>query len=333
MSWKGKKVLITGANGFIGSNLVKHFVELGADVVGIDKDFSKKSLLFYEAYIERIKYFEFDIVDFEKLNQIIQSESVRIIYHLAAEVEVVRSQMFSFETMESNVRGTYNICEIVKRNKNQILSCVMASTDKAYGHYSADKMPYCEHYSLKSKYIYETSKATADMICQAYTNSYPELPIAITRFCNIYGPGQVNETALIPSLIFCFMGKEEFLPRSDGSPIRDFVFVNDVVRLYEIIGESLIVEDKAKGQIFNLGTNSPVTVKDLTLKLSVLLERENIGSIILDKMKNMETHAEIDVQYMSYEKVEKFFSFKPHTSLDDGLIRTIEWLRMYCVKP
>lgn len=323
--WKNKKILITGATGFVGSNLVKNFILKEAQVIAIDIDLNKDSLLRFEGLDSNCKLINLNIVDYEALNKLFISENIEYVFHLAAEVEVGRSQNLPFITFESNVKGTYNICEIVRNLHPQVKSTIIASSDKSYGHYPQEKMPYQEEYDLKPKYIYETSKAVADMIAQSYTNSFQNLPIVITRFCNIYGPGQLNPTAILPSLFHALICKENFVPRSDGQMIRDFIYIDDVVQLYEKLSYKLSTSNDINGNIFNFGSNSPIKVADLIETFCIHFQNEAMLTKAKKDMEKQKSFAEIDCQYMNYNKVEKLLGFVPTIELKEGLDLCFEW--------
>ena len=128
----------------------------------------------------------------------------------------------------------------INETKKNINSIIVASTDKVYGKYPLKKLPYKENYKLKCIYPYDVSKACADLIAQSFSsNLLHKVPISITRFSNIYGPGQINFSALIPDLIRSSLGYTKFKPRSNGSYLRDFVYIDDVVNAYLLISENL----------------------------------------------------------------------------------------------
>ena len=183
----------------------------------------------------------------------ISEEGINIIFHLGAQVEVGVALNNPYITYETNVRGTYTLLESIRLYPDSVQAVVVASSDKAYGEYAKEKMPYKEDYPLKPEYPYDTSKACADMIARAYSSSPSKLPIVITRFSNIYGPGQLNFSALIPDAIRSALGYSKFIPRGNGSMMRDFLFIEDVVDLYIRIAESLS-KDKGNisGQIFGI---------------------------------------------------------------------------------
>ena len=160
-------------------------------------------------------------------------------FHLAAQVEVGMAEKHRFSTWETNVRGTYTLLEILRENKNSLKSIIIASSDKAYGEYPIKKLPYKENYELKPQYPYDTSKACADMIAKSYSSKLFKLPIIITRFANIYGPGQLNFTALIPDAIKACLTNKKFVMRSNGEMMRDFVYIDDIVNLYNLLSEKL----------------------------------------------------------------------------------------------
>ena len=190
--WKNKKVLITGVTGFVGGNLVNNLLNSGASVFGIIRSENKFSFLYLEGLNEKIRLFSGDLMDHKLLLDIITEQQIEIIFHLAAQVEVGVGLINPFLTFETNVRGTYNLleaCRLAKQSGHNIESIIVASSDKAYGEYPKEKMPYRETYPLLPKFPYDTSKACADMICNAYSIDQYGLPIVITRFSNIYGPG------------------------------------------------------------------------------------------------------------------------------------------------
>jgi len=249
---------------------------------------------------------------------------------LAAQVEVGVGLKNPYLTFETNVRGTYTLMEAARLFPTTVEAIIVASSDKSYGEYSNDKMPYKEDYPLIPKYPYDTSKACADMIAQSYTSDVHQLPIIITRFSNIYGPGQLNFSALIPDSIRSALGYSKFIPRGDGSMMRDFLYIEDVVELYIRIAEFLANDKKTfSGQIFNAGSNSPKRVKEIIENIYTVIGEIDEYHNVLQKMKNKKTVGEIDCQFMDYEKVKDYFGWTPQHSFNDGLLKTIEWYKRY----
>jgi len=326
----GKKILVTGINGFVGGNIARQLVHLGAEVFGLVRTRTFNSFLFYEKINKKISLIEGELCDLQLLSRIISEEEINIIFHLAAQVEVGVGLKNPYLTFETNVRGTYTLMEAARLFPTKIEAIIVASSDKSYGEYSKDKMPYKEEYPLMPKYPYDTSKACADMIAQSYTSDVHQLPIIITRFSNIYGPGQLNFSALIPDLIRSALGYSKFIPRGDGSMMRDFLYIEDVVGLYIQIAESLSRDKKTlSGQIFNAGSNDPKTVKQILEKVFTSIGNGGEYNRILEDMKNKEPVGEIDCQFMDHEKVKNYFGWTPQHSFNNGLLKTIDWYKQY----
>jgi len=329
-SWIGKKVLITGVNGFVGGNLAEKLVKIGAEVYGLIRTTKLNTYLYYEKVNQKISLISGDLCDLKLLSQVISEEEINVVFHLGAQVEVGIGLKNPFITFETNIRGTYTILEALRNYPDSVEAIIVASSDKAYGEYAKSEMPYKEDFPLKPKYPYDTSKACADMIARAYSSSPHKLPIVITRFSNIYGPGQLNFSALIPDAIRSALGYSSFIPRGDGTMMRDFLFVEDIVDLYIRIAESISKEkEKLSGQIFNAGANSPETVKQILQKIFHMTGKMSEYEQILKNMKGKQTTGEIDSQFMDYEKVEKYFGWTPQHNTNDGIIKTVRWFERY----
>ena len=331
--WQGKNVLITGINGFIGGNLAKNLLIKGANIFGLIRNHTSQTFLYFEGLEKEIVIIKGELTDKDLMSRIMSENNINVVYHLAAQVEVGIGLKNPYLTFETNIRGTYTLLEAMRIHGDLIESAVFASTDKAYGTYGADQMPYREDYPLLPKYPYDTSKACADMIAQVYANEIFKMPIAITRFSNIYGPGQLNFSALVPDSIRSALGYSRFIPRGDGSMIRDFLYVDDVVDLYLKIGESLSNNpNKISGEIFNAGTNEPISVRNVLESVYKLIGNQNDFENILNLMNEKKAIGEIQCQYMNYDKVNEYFGWSPSNSLLDGLTKSIEWYKKWHTK-
>jgi CDP-glucose 4,6-dehydratase len=332
-NWKNKKVLISGITGFVGGNLASLLIKNGAEVFGIIRNENPNCYIALERLDKKIRFFYGEITDKELWYNIITEQQIEIIFHLAAQVEVGIGLVNPFLTFETNVRGTYSMLEASRlslKTGGRLKAIVVASSDKAYGEYPLEKMPYMEDYPLLPKYPYDTSKACADMICQAYTIDEFKLPLVITRFSNIYGPGQLNFSAIIPDGIRSALGHSKFVPRSDGTMVRDFIYSEDVADLYLKIAFGLMNNpDKLRGQIFNAGSNIPIDVRSLITKIYTYIGNELELERIILEMKGKVTTGEIQYQHMSFNKVYNHFDWKPNHSIDQGLSKTILWFKSY----
>ena len=329
--WKEKNVFITGINGFVGGNLAKVLSVNGANVFGLIKTIDQRSYLYYNKINKKVILINGDITNKALLDTFFSENDIDICFHLAAQVEVGVAAKYPFSTWETNIRGTYTLFESIRASQANISAIVMASTDKAYGEYPLEEMPYKEDYPLKPRFTYDTSKACADLIAQSYSTEVFEMPVVITRFANIYGPGQLNFSALIPDAIKCALGYNEFSPRSDGKNIRDFLFVEDVTNLYSTIAKSLYSNaNNLKGEVFNAGTNDGLTVRYVVEQIYNFLDNKKGLEKIIDLFnKNSNPMGEINNQVMHYEKVKKHFGWEPSTNFSEGLKVTVNWYKDY----
>ena len=328
--WKDKNIFITGVGGFVGSNLAKNLVKSGANVVGLTKSKKLDSLLYYENIDKKINLIFGDISDKELLNSIFLKFKIEICFHLAAQVEVGSAKKYPYLTWETNVRGTYTLLEVIRKYKKQIKAVVVASSDKAYGHYPKSKLPYKENYELKAEYPYDTSKACADMIAKTYASKLFKLPILITRFANIYGPGQLNFTALIPDTIKCCILNKRFIIRSNGESIRDFVYIDDIVDLYKLLSKNLYINPKKfSGEVFNAGTNVRHKIKDIIKEIFEHAKKKKELKNIFKKMYKNKTSGELAAQYMDYEKLNNYLGWKPKFKFSHTLPYLFNWYKKY----
>ena len=328
--WCGKSVLITGINGFIGGNLAEALTAAGANVFGLIRNRNSRSYLFHEGLDRRVTLVEGDLGDKELLTRVIGEEQIHTIFHLASQVEVGVAAAHPQLTFETNVRGTYQLLEAVRLASGGVRAVVVASSDKAYGSYPRRKMPYREDYPLIPRYPYDVSKACADMIAQSYASELYRLPILVTRFSNIYGPGQLNFSAVLPDAIRACLGYGKFVPRGDGTQIRDFLFVKDVVALYLAMAESLAHRpEKLRGKVFNAGTRQPLSIREVLAVVHRLTGRESDLPALYRGMKKRKTTGEIDCQFMDYATVRKEFGWTPKTRFAVGAEETIAWFRAY----
>ena len=331
--WKNKNIFITGIAGFVGSNLAKNLEKCGANVIGITKSKRKDSLLYYEKIDKKINLIFGDITNKELLKSVFLKYKIEICFHLAAQVEVGSAKKYPYLTWETNVRGTYTLLEVIREYKSEIKAVVVASSDKAYGHYPENKLPYKENYELKAEYPYDTSKACADMIAKTYAAKLFKLPILITRFANIYGPGQLNFTALIPDAIKSCINKNKFTIRSNGESIRDFVYIDDIINLYKLLAENLYKNPKKfSGEVFNAGTNIRHKIKDIIKEIFIYGKKNKELKEIFKKMHKNKTSGELVAQYMDYEKLNTYLGWKPKFKFSNTLPDLFNWYKKYFKK-
>ena len=316
--WENKKVLITGFEGFLGSSLVKALLERKAKVIGLDiRTFRKETILCPRDYKKMVAY-KGSVANRNLVRGILRKHSINVIFHLAAEAIVSRSHKNPLNAFKSNITGTWEVLEAA-RLQGDVQAIVVASSDKAYG--SHKKLPYCEDAPLIANHPYDVSKSCADLITNTYFHTYG-LPVAITRCGNIYGPGDFNFSRLIPDAMRCLDLGKTLQIRSDGSFVRDYVYIDDIVAGYIRIAE-LLKKRKLSGEAFNLSDEKPLTVIDLLKEINKL---SLCGRKLSYKIMNTAKY-EIKEQYLSAAKARCVLGWKPKFSIDGGLRKTINWFR------
>jgi len=319
MNWKNENIFITGGDGFIGAWLAKEFVKRGANVIILARDLKKEFTYKLFNLEDKITQVQGDLADCQLLERILSDYSINCCFHLAAQSLVQIANQSPVSTFESNIRGTWNLLEAC-RKMNTLKRIIVASSDKAYG--SQKKLPYTEKSPLLGLYPYDASKACEDIIARCYFFSYG-LPIVVTRNANTYGPGDLNFSRIIPDAIRCVLQGKEFVIRSDGTPERDYMYVEDAVSAYISAAEQ-IDKKGVKGEPFNFGTGEAISVTYLFKKIAKLCGKPDLEPNILGTAKN-----EIDRQYLATDKVKELLGWKQIYNLEQGLKRTIEWYRDY----
>ncbi|HUS94779.1 MAG TPA: GDP-mannose 4,6-dehydratase [Patescibacteria group bacterium] len=313
--WKEKRVLVTGCNGFLGSWLTAGLVEAQSDVVGIIRDWVPHSLLAQLGLRNRMTIVNGDVCDYELMERVLAEYEIEIIFHLAAQTIVGIANISPLSTFETNIKGTWVLLEAARRNTT-VKGIIVASSDKAYG--AQEKLPYQENAPLMARHPYDVSKSCADMIARAYAHSYGT-PAVVTRFSNLYGGGDLNWNRIVPGTIRSIVQGNQPVIRSDGSPKRDYLYVEDAVSGYMTLGEHIGDED-LHGLAFNFGMDQPVTALQMVNTICHISGQSNLKPIILNQAKN-----EIPDQYLASSRAHKKLGWHPEYSLEDGLVRTMAW--------
>lgn len=320
MFWSTKRVFVTGATGMVGAWLVKQMLAQGAYVVALVRDADPQSELFRSEVIKKVNVVYGALEDFWALERAINEHEVDTVFHLGAQTIVGTARRFPLPTFETNVRGTYNLLEACRLHKSFVKRIVVASSDKAYG--DQIQLPYTEETSLQGRYPYDVSKSCSDLIAQSYFYTYA-LPIGIARCGNIYGGGDLNWSRVVPGTIRSILRGERPVIRSDGSFIRDYIYVKDAVQAYARLAEHL-TDEAVQGQGFNFSVGKPLTVIDIVGMIQRLMHAEHLQPIIQNAAKG-----EIISQYLSSEKALRLLEWEPSCGLDKGLEETINWYRSF----
>ncbi len=321
ISWKNSKILVTGADGFIGSHVAKALIEKGSEVATIIRDIKKESSIDVLGLKKDINIVHGDLVNYADCERAINEYGINFCFHIAAQAIVGPANRSPLSTFESNIKGTWNILEACRLSKT-IKGLIIASSDKAYG--QQKKLPYKEDSPLNGYFPYDASKACAEILAKSYFMTY-NLPLAITRNANTYGPADMNLSRIIPDAITSLLKNKEPVIRSDGTPERDYMYIKDAVAAYLVLAENLHKKE-VLGEAFNFGTGKPISVLALYKKIISLMGKK-IEPKILGQAKN-----EIDRQYLDSTKARKILGWEANYTIDEGLKETIDWYKCYFSK-
>lgn len=323
---KNKNILITGIHGFVGSNLCKKLLEQKANIYGIYKNNNSNSMLIYEN-IQGYNTIQYSEDNYDKIDELILDKDIEYCYHLASQVEVKKAITNPKHTFNNNFNFTLKLLDSFKKS-NKIKSIIITSTDKVYGDTELQNLPYRENLTPKPIYPYEVSKYVCELIGKCYYENF-NLPIVITRTSNIFGPGQLNLSAIIPSIILAGLGKQEFIPRSNGQLKRDYLFIDDWVN--SLIQLSILKsENKVSELIYNFGNNKPINALDLTKVIFEIINDNIKMKSILGSFKNIiDSKNEIIDQYICSDKAKDTLNIKYETNFKSAIEKTITWYQKY----
>lgn len=313
MKVENKRVLVTGADGFIGSHLVERLVKKGAQV---------RALSYYNSFndwgwledidcLEDIEVLSGDIRDPHFCKKIAQD--MEVVFNLAALIAIPYSYIAPASYIDTNIHGALNICQAAL--ENNVGRVVQVSTSEVYG--TAQYVPIDERHPLQAQSPYSATKISSDAVASSFYNAF-NLPVAIARPFNTYGPRQ-SARAVIPTIISQIASGAQKIKIGDTSPTRDFTFVSDTC-----LGMILIAEcDAAVGQVVNIGSNYEISIGDLITKIKDLMGSDI--EFVVEEQRLRPEKSEVQRLWCDTSKIEELTGFQPGFSLEAGLKATIDW--------
>ncbi|HVE68562.1 MAG TPA: NAD-dependent epimerase/dehydratase family protein [Solirubrobacteraceae bacterium] len=313
------RAFVTGAYGLLGTWLVRALLERGDAVTVLRRDEPAASALVLDGLEAACDVVTGDVGDAATVERALAEYEADTVFHLAAQTLVGTAVRSPVATFEANVRGTWVLLDACRRL--EVPRVVVASSDKAYG--AHDELPYREDMALRPRYPYDASKAAADLIARSYFHTYG-VPVAVTRFANLYGGGDLNFSRLVPEAAAAAIQGRPPVIRSDGTPERDFLHAGDAAAAYLAIAGALDAGGAA-GEAFNAGGGEPHSVLDV-----VRLVCRAAGTEVEPDVRGTGTPAaEIDRQYVDAGKLRELTDWAPAVELEAGLAGTVEWYRAH----
>lgn len=308
-----KKVLVTGADGFIGSHLTEMLVRKKAKVMALSyyNSFNYWGWLEDIGCLKDIEVLSGDIRDPHYCSKI--TKDVDIIFHLAALIAIPYSYIAPDSYVDTNIKGTLNICQAALENGCK--KVVHTSTSEVYG--TAKYTPIDERHPLQPQSPYSATKIAGDAIAMSFYNAF-DLPLVIARPFNTYGPRQ-SARAVIPAIITQIAGGKKEVHLGDTSPTRDFTYVEDTCSALI----SLAGCKDALGETVNIGSNYEISIRDIFSLVKKLMKSD--ACCVVDKQRIRPKKSEVERLWCDNSKIKMLTGFKPAYTIEEGIEKTIKW--------
>ena len=309
-----KKILVTGADGFIGSHLTQILSKKGYKVKALSQynSFNNWGWLEQINCKNDIEILSGDIRDLHYCKTI--TKDVEIIFHLAALIAIPFSYIAPDSYVETNIKGTLNICQAAK--DNGVSRLIHTSTSEVYG--TAQYVPIDEKHPLQPQSPYSATKIAADAMAMSFHNSF-DLPVTIVRPFNTYGPRQ-SARAVIPTIITQIATGKKEIQLGDTSPTRDFNYVEDCCRGFVMIAES----EKTIGETINIGSNTEISIGDTFNLIKELMSSE--VTLVNDEKRERPKKSEVFRLWCDNKKIKELIGYEPKVDIKNGLEKTIDWI-------
>ena len=317
-AWVGSRVLVTGADGFVGSWLARALLNKGAIVVGLARDGKPYGGLRLQGISDQVVRIQGDLCDASLMNRLLNEYEIDTCMHLAAQAIVPIANRNPASTFESNIRGKWTLLEQC-RILGTVKRILVSTSDKVYG--CQQDVSLGEEEPLLGEYPYDASKACADLLARVYAKHYG-LPITVTRFANIYGGGDLNFSRIVPYTIRCALQGIPIELRGDGASVREYLFIDDAVSAFLAVGEKMIGKE-LMGQAFNFGSGRAVRVSEI---VDLILRIAGNPGLCVQAAK-MSAAGEIPIQKLDHRKSMHQLGWEPTVTLEEGIRRTVDWYR------
>ena len=310
---ENKRVLVTGADGFIGSHLTEMLVRKGFQVRALSQynSFNYWGWLENVECLDQIEVVCGDVRDPHFCREI--TKDIDVVYHLAALIAIPYSYVAPDSYVDTNVKGTLNICQAARDNGCQRV--IHTSTSEVYG--TAQSVPIDEKHPLQAQSPYSASKIGADAMAISFYNAF-KLPVTIARPFNTYGPRQ-SSRAVIPTIIGQIANGSKTIKLGDVTPTRDFNYVLDTCRGFIALAES----EASYGETVNIGSNFEISVGDTLNKIKAIMNSD--VEFVVDDQRLRPGKSEVFRLWCDNSKIRELTGFEPKYSIDDGLKHTIDW--------
>ena len=317
--WRGRSVFVTGCSGFLGTWLTRTLLDHGAKVCGLVRAGARAKPIFGDAVAGRVSKVNGVVGDLAVLRHALAKHDVQVVFHLAAQAITSAAQRDPIGTLDTNVRGTWNVLE-ASRRAGSVKAVVLASSVKVYG--AQPVLPFAEDAPLNGSLPYDVSKIGAELVSSTYHKAYG-LPVVITRCGNLYGGGDLHWDRIVPGTIRAATEGRAPVVRSGGTPLRDYVYVEDAIDAFLRLAQ--VAEQPAvAGQAYNVGTGAPVSELEMTEKILSAMDREDLKPEVLPASPDEIVH-----QSLATGKLQRATGWTASSTLDDGLARTVAWYRDY----
>ena len=320
--WRDRRVFITGGFGLLGSALTETLHALGAHIVVLQRDLVPSSRLFEIEAVHDVTIVRGDFEDYDTVYRALHEYEIDSIFHVGAQPIAPVANKAPLPTLRANIMGTVNVLEAARLTPS-VKRILVASSDKAYG--PQPVLPYTEDAPLRGNHPYDVSKSCTDLIALMYYNTF-KLPVCVTRCGNLYGPGDLNFSRIIPDTIVKALTGRPVEIRSDGLFIRDYFFVKDAAMAYITLAEQMD-RPEVVGNAFNFSTGNCLNVLQVVDKILIACGRPDWKPIVLNQAK-----AEIHDQTLSSAKANTVLGWKTRYTIEEGMRETVSWYQTYLNK-